>query len=667
MRRGGFAPGLLALAMAAACGHAPPREEPQSPRAAADLDAAPSPEAGIEPQPWVSPRAYRHYLAALLARDRDDHGTAAVELHEALVFDPDSAHLRTLYAQELARLGRMNEAREEAETALKRSPDHAPAHLLLARIAVNEERLDDARGQFRAAIHGEPDDGDAYRDLLHLEVSTGNLPAARAVLENLEAVAREHTLDAEGADNDVTGEEAVTGSRLRENASSGWVELGSAFAARHADSEADEAFARAERIDPGTGDGLLARASYLEGRRRFGEARVLYLRLVARRPESPGVLASLSRVSLQEGQPDVAEAHLRKLVQLAGEMDGEGQDRDADRRELTAALFRAALPLLGANRVEAAQAAFEACLRLFPAHPELSFYRALAIDSRGNHREAAQLFEALDGALADGSESRAEADRSAQRGPSFLAGEPATIVVDARTQAALSRSRLGEHAEGAKRMRALFAERPQDEAVGLGLIEALERDGHLVDAVSILAAAARAQPRSEAILFALASAQDRAGKQQSAFGTMRKVLALSPHHAGALNYVGYSLVEKHESLEEAERLLAEAVDQRPDDGAVADSYGTCLLRRGKVPAALAELSRAQNLSPGDPVILEHLGEALLASGKREEAGSAFRKALAVLEPSVGRSRKAREGRDPEPSDARVRAEILQKLRTLTPR
>ena len=76
MRRGGFAPGLLALAMAAACGHAPPREEPQSPRAAADLDAAPSPEAGIEPQPWVSPRAYRHYLAALLARDRDDHGSS---------------------------------------------------------------------------------------------------------------------------------------------------------------------------------------------------------------------------------------------------------------------------------------------------------------------------------------------------------------------------------------------------------------------------------------------------------------------------------------------------------------------------------------------------------------------------------------------------------------
>src|SRR5207237_7972461 len=133
--------------------------------------------------------------------------------------------------------------------------------------------------------------------------------------------------------------------------------------------------------------------------------------------------------------------------------------------------------LLGGDKAEAAQAAFEACLRLFPGHPELSFYRALAVDSRGNHREAAQLFESLDRALAAGADSRAQADRSAQRGPSFLAGEPSTIVADARTQAALSRSRLGEHAEGAKRMRALFAERPQDEAVGLGLIEALERAG----------------------------------------------------------------------------------------------------------------------------------------------------------------------------------------------
>ncbi|MFL5379637.1 MAG: tetratricopeptide repeat protein [Myxococcales bacterium] len=614
----------------------------------------------------MSPRAYRHYLAALLARDRDDHGTAASELREALLFDPDSAHLRTLYAQELARLGRTSEAREEAQTALKRSPHHAPAHLLLARIAVNEERLDEARTHLRAAIAGEPDDGEAYRELIHLEISANDLPRARAAAESLDKAAKEHLQDSEAADADVTGEEAVTGSRLREHASAGWVELGTAYAQRRADAEADDAFLRAEQADPGSGDGLAARASYLEGRRRFAEARTLYLRLVARRPESPPVLASLSRVSLQEGQPDVAEAHLRKLVQLAAELDGEGPERDGDRRELATALFRAALPLLGANRAQAAEAAFEAGLRLFPDHPELTFYRALAVDSRGMHREAAQLFESLHRALVPDTDSRADADRAAQRGPSFLAGDAASLAIEARTQAALCRSRAGEIGEGAKRMRVLFAERPKDESVGLGLIEALEREGHLAEAVSLLGNAARAHPRSEGVLFALATAQDRSGKQQAALATMRKLLAVSPHHPGALNYVGYSLVEKGASLAEAEMLLSDAVEQRPDDGAVADSYGTCLLRQGKISAAVAELRRAQNLSPGDPVILEHLGEALLASGKREEAGSVFRKALAVLEPAQGRSRKTRPDRDPDPSDARVKAEILQKLRTLTP-
>ena len=60
-------------------------------------------------------------------------------------------------------------------------------------------------------------------------------------------------------------------------------------------------------------------------------------------------------------------------------------------------------------------------------------------------------------------------------------------------------------------------------------------------------------------------------------------------------------------------MIRRAVEQRPDDGAIADSYGTCLLRQGKISAAIVELRRAQNLSPGDPVILEHLGEAVRAT------------------------------------------------------
>jgi hypothetical protein len=73
------------------------------------------------------------------------------------------------------------------------------------------------------------------------------------------------------------------------------------------------------------------------------------------------------------------------------------------------------------------------------------------------------------------------------------------------------------------------------------------------------------------------------------------------------------------------------------------------------------------------VILGHLGDALLAAGRRDEALRAFRRALARLLPAarVARERHARvdddeqEPRSPEPGDAKVRAEIEGKLRSLT--
>ena len=49
----------------------------------------------------MSPRAYRHYLDALLARGADDYPTAAQELREALLYDPESPHLHTVLAEVL--------------------------------------------------------------------------------------------------------------------------------------------------------------------------------------------------------------------------------------------------------------------------------------------------------------------------------------------------------------------------------------------------------------------------------------------------------------------------------------------------------------------------------------------------------------------------------------
>ena len=640
---------LLALA----CAHSRPRSDEPHPD---DVDAE-----GVGDQ-RVSARSYRHYLDALLARNSDDFATAADELREALVYDPDSPHLHTVLADVLVKQGRIADAEGELKAALALDARYGPAHLMIGRIAASRGQTLQARDHFQAAVDGQPDDPDAYRELARLLVSMGDAPGAQRVAARLgERLQAAQKLSGDDAD------ELVAADRLRDQAAATWVEL-ARFQAQHGDDAAAEsAFAQARSASPSDPDALMAEAGYLEAKRKYADARDRYLRLLAQRPESPEVIAALARVALVEGDVESVTAHARKLLGLAASLEPPDAGADDDRRDVASALLRVAVPLLGAHRSADAQLALEGALRLYPNHPELSFYRALALVQRGRAREGALAFEAVDRWL------KTHEDETPS--PAFLGVEPAALSLDARLQAALARGRAGETQEAIRRVRALFSERPEDEGVALALLESFDRAGKAAEAEHILAAAMRARPGSDGLLYALASAQDRSGARAKALSTMRKVLSIQPQHAGALNYIGYTLTERGSAadLREAEGLLARAVELRPDDGAIADSYGFCLLKLGRAVEALAELRRADRLAPSDPVILGHLGDALLATGGKDQALSAFRRALGLLLRTSARRRPnpAAQARvdppdRPDRDDAKVRAEIERKLRALSP-
>lgn len=637
----------------------------------------------FEPQRYVSARAYRHYLDALLARGKDDYATAASELREALLYDPESPHLHTQLAEVLLKQGRVADAEEALRTALSLDAAHAPARLMLARISEARDRPVEARTQLRAAIEAGPDDPDAYRELVRLELTLGNLSAAqetaaalsaksRAAQERAGRQQRDEERDAE------SGAALVAAGRLRDQAAGAWVDVARGFVQRHDDAAAQAAFDEARAAQPSDPETLAAQASFFESQRRLADARALYLRLLAQRPEAPEVLAALARLALEEGDLETVRAHARKLLGLAAEIDpwdgatgsdatgGEAPEHEDQRHELASALLRVAVPLIGARRSADAQDALDGALRLYPRHPELLFYRAMALVQRGHAREGALAFEQVE-------------KNSQPATPELLGIAPEALALDARVQAALARGRAGDLQESLRRLRTLFAAHPEDEGVPLALLEAFDRAGKAPEAEQLLAAAARAHPGSDALLYGLANAQDRGGDRQKALSTMRKVLAQQPAHAGALNYIGYTLTEEGGSaaLHEAETLLARAVELRPDDGAIADSYGFCLLKLGHDEQALAELRRADRLSPGDPVILSHLGDALLASGRRADALDAFRRALSHLSPMPQKAQRKPEPRaslrrdktDPpdrlaEPGDKKVRAELEAKLKAL---
>jgi tetratricopeptide (TPR) repeat protein len=112
---------------------------------------------------------------------------------------------------------------------------------------------------------------------------------------------------------------------------------------------------------------------------------------------------------------------------------------------------------------------------------------------------------------------------------------------------------------------------------------------------------------------------------------MEEVLKREPKHARALNYVGYTWAEEGRNLEEAKTYIEQAVVQLPKDGFVRDSMGWVYYQLGDFPAAVRELELAVALSPDDPTIYEHLGDAYLKNNDVPKARKAYLKSLGLQE------------------------------------
>jgi tetratricopeptide (TPR) repeat protein len=113
----------------------------------------------------------------------------------------------------------------------------------------------------------------------------------------------------------------------------------------------------------------------------------------------------------------------------------------------------------------------------------------------------------------------------------------------------------------------------------------------------------------------------------------RKVLAVEPDHASALNYMGFMLADKNLRLQEALGMIQKAVDKEPYNGAFLDSLGWVYYRLGRLPEAEDYLRRAVVRTPHDPSLHDHLGEVLLKLAKTKEAVAQWELSLKEWESS----------------------------------
>ena len=137
------------------------------------------------------------------------------------------------------------------------------------------------------------------------------------------------------------------------------------------------------------------------------------------------------------------------------------------------------------------------------------------------------------------------------------------------------------------------------------------------------------EPDNPRYYFRLGVVYDKDNRKQASMDTMRKVIELDPKHANAMNYLGYTYADLGQNLDEAERLIKEALKYKPNDGYITDSLGWVYYKKGQFDKAIKYLKRAVELVPNDPIMLEHMGDAYLKLNDKPNALKYYLKSLEI--------------------------------------
>ena len=138
------------------------------------------------------------------------------------------------------------------------------------------------------------------------------------------------------------------------------------------------------------------------------------------------------------------------------------------------------------------------------------------------------------------------------------------------------------------------------------------------------------EPKHWYNFYVRAIAYERDGNWAAAMRDFDNALILSPNQFQVLNYLGYSLVERGERLEEALSMIQLAVAAKPKAGYIIDSLGWVQYKLGYYNEAVSQLERAAELMATDPIVNDHLGDSYWAVGRKIEARFQWRRALSFI-------------------------------------
>ena len=136
------------------------------------------------------------------------------------------------------------------------------------------------------------------------------------------------------------------------------------------------------------------------------------------------------------------------------------------------------------------------------------------------------------------------------------------------------------------------------------------------------------------ILFLRGISFERSKNWASAEADFISALELSPDQPQVLNYMGYSLLERKEKLDQALKMIILAAEKSPDSYHIIDSLGWAYYKKGDFGKALLYLEKAMEIESTDPIVNDHLGDVLWMLGRKREAKFQWKKSLSFNPESV---------------------------------
>ncbi|MBK7858376.1 MAG: tetratricopeptide repeat protein [Archangiaceae bacterium] len=568
---------------------------------------------------FSSAASYAHYLKARLLHHDGDHRGALDELRLALASDDQNPFLMTELAEEHARLGELDRAEGQLHKVLDRFPNHAAAQLLMGRVLFEGQKIVRARAALKSAIRLKPRDPDAYLVLTQLWLDQGKPDEAVKVVEELST--------------------ALPGEPV------GYKRLGMALAERNDNARAEKLLAKAVERDPGDAEAWITLGQIFETTSRLPKAEDAYVKALERDPENRDVLLAAGRLALRQDATQRARAYFEQLLSFSKDPE---------------LAVKVAFSYLAMRQMGAAVEVLDNA-RVTASEPRLHFYAGLVHERMHSWQKAADAYGAV---TADAGDLFHESRLHRANCLSSLGKHQAALDLYKKGledrpdyQPLLPAYARGlERANQAKEAELVLAralaDKPTPESFE-ALAGLYERQGRLADAISLLTDALRKRPRDELLLYALGAVYERKGEVQKSLEKMRAVLDVNPDNANAMNFIGYTLADRGLDFDEAEKLLTRALELKPDTAAYLDSLGWVFFKKGDTGKAIDTLERATEVSPGEPTIEEHLGDAYARGSRPSDAMARYKRALETLKEA------------PELADSKTQKSALEKkLRAL---